>query len=169
MASPEMLREMFAYNYWARDRQLAVCGSLTGEQLAQPLGGSFGTLRDTLKHMLGAESAWLQRFLGSSPRSLPWLKETLSLEAIVSRWKEVEGGMLSFVAGLDSQRLAQPLTYQNFKGETWSYPLREVLLHLANHGTYHRGQVTMALRLLGADAPAVDFLVYVDEKAGRKR
>ncbi len=161
------LQDLYEYNYWARDQQLAVCRTLTEEDLGRPLGGSFGSVRDTLKHLLGAEYLWLERFNGRSPRAIPWLGEALTLEAVRSRWDEVERGMRACIAGLDTERLAAPLTYQNLKGETWTYPLWQVLLHLANHGTYHRGQVTMALRLLGAHPPAIDFLVFQDSAKRR--
>jgi uncharacterized damage-inducible protein DinB len=49
------LRELFAYNYWARDRQLEACAALTQEQFQRPLGNSFSSLRDTLAHLVGAE------------------------------------------------------------------------------------------------------------------
>lgn len=71
--------------------------------------------------------------------------------------------MRAYLRALTLEMLAAPLTYQNFKGETWSYPLWQTLVHLANHGTYHRGQVTMALRQLGARPPALDYLVYRDK------
>ncbi len=163
MISLESLQDLYDFNYWARDRQLAVCRTLADEDLARPLGGSFGSVRDTLKHLLGAEYVWLERFNGRSPRAVPWFDETRNLEAIRLRWDEVEHGMRACIAGLDPDRLDAPLTYQNLKGETWTYPLSQALVHLANHGTYHRGQVTMGLRLLGAQPPAIDFLVYQDE------
>jgi uncharacterized damage-inducible protein DinB len=163
MISLESLQDLFDYNYWARDQQLAVCMTLTQEDLERRLGGSFGSVHDTLKHLLGAEYVWLERFNGSSPRTIPWLDEMSNLEAIRLRWEEVERGMRACIRGLDTGRLATPLTYQNLKGETWTYPLWQALMHLANHGTYHRGQVTMGLRLLGAQPPAIDFLVYYDK------
>jgi uncharacterized damage-inducible protein DinB len=160
----EVFHDLYDYNFWARDQQLAVCATLTGEQLARPLGGSFGSLRDTLKHLLGAEWVWNERFHGRVARSVPWLKEVETLESIRARWAGVEADLLAFLAALQPEALTTPLTYQNFKGETWTYPLWQALLHLVNHGTYHRGQVTMALRQLGTAPPALDFLVYRDQR-----
>ena len=160
----EVLRELYDYNFWARDQQLAVCAALSEEQLARPLGASFGSLRDTLKHLVGAEWVWTERFQGREARLVPWYKEVESLEAIRARWAEIEADMRGFLAALQPETLTAPLTYQNFKGETWTYPLWQALLHLVNHGTYHRGQVTMALRLLGATPPGIDFLVYYDQR-----
>ncbi len=164
MISLEALRELYDYNFWARDQQLAACRSLSDEQLARPLGSSFGSLRDTLKHLLGAEWVWVERFNGRNPRTFPAAQELQSLEAIRTHWQSVEAEIRNFLAALKPEALARPLTYQNFKGETWTYPLWQTLVHLANHGTYHRGQVTMALRQLGATPPAIDFLVYYDRR-----
>ena len=166
MISLEVLRELYNYNFWARDQQLAVCATLSEEQLARPLGSSYSSLRDTLKHLLGADWVWLQRFHGQSPQSVPWLKDAQTLEAMRARWQQIEGDMRAYLATLQPEALGAPVTftYRNFKGETWTYPLWQCLVHLVNHGTYHRGQVTMALRQLGATPPGIDFLVYYDQQ-----
>lgn len=164
MISLEVLCDLYDYNFWARDQQLAVCETLSEEHLSRPLGASFGSLRDTLKHLVGAEWVWMERFDGRQARSVPWYSEVSSLETLRARWALVESDLRRFLASLTPEALAVPLTYVNFKGETWTYPLWQTLLHLANHGTYHRGQVTMALRQLGATPPAIDFLVYYDKR-----
>ncbi len=156
------LAELFDYNYWARDRQLAACAALSTEQLLRPMGGSFGSLRDTLAHLVMAEWVWLERWQGRSPRTAPSPEEFPSLEAIDERWRTVERGVRGYLAGLREEELARPLTYVNLKGETWTYPLWRTLVHVVNHQTYHRGQVTTLLRQLGAVAAPVDFLVAQD-------
>ncbi|MGH9651594.1 MAG: DinB family protein, partial [Terriglobales bacterium] len=120
--------------------------------------------RDTLKHLLGAEWVWLQCFHGRSPSSVPGLDETNTVDALRGRWQDVEREMRAYLAALQPEALGAPLTYRNLKGETWTYPLWQCLVHLVNHGTYHRGQVTMALRQLGATPPGIDFLVYFDKR-----
>jgi uncharacterized damage-inducible protein DinB len=55
MISLEVTRELFDYNYWARDRQLEACAVLTEEQLLRPMGSSFSSLRDTLAHLVAVE------------------------------------------------------------------------------------------------------------------
>lgn len=164
MISLEVLRELYNYNFWARDQQLTACAALSEEQFTRPLGSSFGSLRDTLAHLLGADWVWLQRFLGRSPQSVPWLKDAQTLESLRRHWQEIEVEMRAYLATLRPEALGAPLTYQNFKGETWTYALWQCLAHLVNHGSYHRGQVTMALRQLGITPPGIDFLVYYDQK-----
>lgn len=157
------LRELFEYNYWARDRQLEACATLSQEEFQRSLGNSFSSVRDTLAHLVGAEWVWLERWRGRSPQALPAAEEFAALAAIAALWLTVEQGMREYLAGLNEEELARPLTYVNFSRQTWTYPLWRALLHLMNHQTYHRGQVTMMLRQLGKHAAPVDLLVADDE------
>jgi uncharacterized damage-inducible protein DinB len=59
------------------------------------------------------------------------------------------------------------VAYRTFKGEPFRHPLGVLLQHVYNHSTYHRGQVTMSLRILGAEPVGTDFVLYVREHAGR--
>ena len=156
------LRELFAYNYWARDRQNEACAALGQEQFQRPLSNSFSSVRDTLAHLVGVEWLWLERWCGRSPRALPAAEEFPTLAAIAERWRAVEQGMREYLAGLNEEALARPLTYANLRGETWTYPLWRTLLHLVNHQTYHRGQVTTLLRQLGTRPAPLDLLVADD-------
>ncbi len=157
-----VLRELIDHNYWARDRQLQACAALSEEQFLRPLGGSFPSVRDTLAHLVAVEWIWLERWRGGSPRSLMSAEEFPTLAAISERWSAVEGELRAFVDGLSDEELERPFTYVNLRGETWTYPLWRALFHVVNHQSYHRGQVTTQLRLLGAAAPAVDFLMAYD-------
>ena len=162
----DTLRELFDYNYWARDRQLEACAALTEEQFLRPMGSSFSSVRDTLAHLVAVEWVWLERWLGRSPTKIEggeYSAETFpTLGTVRERWQRVESNMRSYLSGLQDSALERPLSYTNFKGERWTYPLWQTLVHVVNHQTYHRGQITTLLRQLGASAPAIDFLVAQD-------
>jgi uncharacterized damage-inducible protein DinB len=161
------LREMFDYNYWARDRQLAACATLRESDLLHSLGGSFPSLQETLAHLVSVEWLWLERWQGRSPRSMPPAEELLDLAAITGRWQAVERAMRQYLAGLTEETLDSPVTYVNFRGEQWTYVLWRMMVHLLLHQSFHRGQVTAMLRRLGIDPPPVDFLVAHDAAAFR--
>lgn len=176
MISLDALRELFDYNYWARDCQLKACDALTGEQFLRPMGSSFSSVRDTLAHLVAVEQIWLQRWLGKAPTQADaqaiaqaFAAETFpNLPVVRERWQAVERKLRGYLAGLDEAALKQPLIYTNARGERWTYPLGETLFHVVNHQTYHRGQITTLLRQLGAVAPAIDYLVkYEAENAGQ--
>ncbi len=162
MISPAVLCELFDHNYWARDRQLQVCAAFTEEQFLRPPGGGCPPLRDLLAHLLAVEWLWLERWRGRSPRAMPQAGEWADLAALTNRWRLVERDMRACLAGLTEEALERPISYVNFRGEAWTYPLWRILTHLAIHQGYHRGQVTVALRQLGVQPPAVDFLVAHD-------
>lgn len=156
------IREMFDHCYWARDRQLRVCAGLDQEQLQRPLGGSFPSLHATLVHLVAVEWLWLERWRGRSPKGLVPPTELPTLQSISERWATVEGEMRGYLAGLGEDALGGPLTIVSTRGEQWTYPLWRMLMHLLNHQSFHRGQVTMLLRMLGAEPPRIDFLVGRD-------
>ncbi len=162
----ETLRELFEYNYWARDRQLQACAALTLEQFLRPMGSSFSSLRDTLAHLVGAEWIWHERWRGRSPTlrdAEEFAAETFpTLGTVRDRWRTVERAVREYLGGLTQEALDRPFSYVNVKGERWTYPLGKTLLHLVNHQTYHRGQVTTLLRQLGAEAAQIDYLVALD-------
>jgi uncharacterized damage-inducible protein DinB len=172
MVPIDTLRELFDYNYWARDRQLEACSALTEEQFLRPLGSSFSSVRDTLAHLVAVEWIWLERWLGRSPNKTDtqaFSAETFpNLAGVRDRWQAIEGKLRAFLETLSDDDLERPLSYINVKGEHWTYPLGQTLFHLANHQTYHRGQVTTLLRQLGATAPAIDYLVKLDERDSRQ-
>lgn len=157
-----VLRELVDYNYWARDRQLQVCATLTQEQFLRPLGGSFESVRATLAHLLAVEWIWLERWRGRAPRTLLAVEEFPTVAALAERWETVERELREYVAGLSEDALASPMTITTTRGEQWTYPLWRMIYHLLNHQSFHRGQVTQQLRLLGVAPPRADFLVAHD-------
>ncbi len=158
----ELIGGLVDYNYWARDRQLEACAALSAEQFLRPLGGSFPAVRDTLAHLLGAEWIWLERWRGHEQRALTPASDFPTLSALCARWKVVEAELRAHVASLGEAQLAATLTYTNVRGEQHCYPLWRIMLHLSQHQSYHRGQVTNQLRLLGIEPPHLDLLIAVD-------
>ena len=158
-------RELFAYHYWARDRVLGAVAALTQEQYVQHLGGSFGSVRDTLNHVYGAEVLWLKRWHGESPAGFASsMPDTLS--ALQDAWRSQEASMRTFVHDLTEADLRRVIAYRNLAGVPGESALWEMLAHVVNHATYHRGQVTTLLRLLEVAAPpSTDLIAYYRERA----
>ena len=79
--------------------------------------------------------------------------EFATVDLLRTRWLEVEHEQAEFVAGLSEESLRTVIEYVNTKGESFAYPLWQMLQHVVNHASYHRGQVTTLLRQLGAAPP----------------
>ena len=164
--SPEQIATLFAYTRWATAKTLESAAPLSADEFLRNIGGSFGSVQSTLAHLYGADWVWLERCHGRSPRALPKAEELESFDALRSRWNDVQERQRAFVETLRPDRMDDLLTYVNFAGQTWTYPLGEALVHVANHGTYHRGQVATLLRQLGKTAVSTDYLRWID--AGKK-
>ena len=160
------LRNFFAFGRWANRTILESVAALTPEEFARPIGGSFGSVLGTLVHLSGADWVWLERFHGRSPRERPARHDLLDLEALARKWREVEAAQDAFIAALTPERLGEPLSYVSFAGDGFTRELGDALLHLANHGTYHRGQVATLLRQLGHKAAPTDYLRFLDAQKG---
>jgi uncharacterized damage-inducible protein DinB len=159
------LTHLVAYHHWATSRLFSALSALPADALDQPVGGSFGTARGLLRHILGAEEVWMQRLHGHSPRAFPAVTSCVAVSDFQAAWGAVRTAQHTFISGLGSEQLEAPIGYINFRGESWAYPLDAVLLHLVNHGTYHRGQLAHVIRQLGQTPPATDYLVFADEIA----
>ena len=137
--------------------------TLSAEELERPAGGSFGSIAATLAHLAGAEWVYVERCRGRSPRALP---DIARLDALRKGLGEAAEAWRDIVGRLDDAALDRPLSYVNFAGETWTYRLEDLLRHVVNHSTYHRGQVAFLLRQLGKKALGTDYLLYFDLGAG---
>jgi uncharacterized damage-inducible protein DinB len=160
---PETVQELQAYNTWANGRILDAVARLDSGQFIRALGGSFPSVQSTLTHMVWAEWLWLERWQDHSPKELFAPEEFPSVADLKARWGPIQAGQKAFVAALTPGRLRRAGRYTNRKGETWEYALWRQIHHLFNHSTYHRGQVTNMLRLLGAQPTPSDFLDHWDE------
>jgi uncharacterized damage-inducible protein DinB len=163
--SPEILRLLFAYDAWANRRALDACAALAPEQFTRNLGSSFPSVRDTLAHILGGQWLWLERLHGRLPAALPKPEEFPDLAVLRARWDEVQCNLTDYVNQLSPADLERVIEYRNLKGEPMHNPVWQALHQVANHGTYHRGQVTTLLRQLGAKPAATDLVVFYRQRA----
>ncbi|MFY9570098.1 MAG: DinB family protein [Blastocatellia bacterium] len=153
---------LFQYNRWANARMLDAASKLTVEDFTKDLKSSHRSLRDTLSHTLAAEWIWLERWKGTSPKALLNPADFPTVESVRARWASVDDDYVAFINQLADASLGTVIAYTNTKGERWEYPLGRMMQHLANHSSYHRGQVTTMLRQLGAAVSPVDLLVFMD-------
>jgi uncharacterized damage-inducible protein DinB len=162
----EELRRLFAFNRWANQRMLDAASELTAEELTRDMRSSFPSVLDTLVHMVGAEWVWLARWTGESPREFPDASGLTSLQAVRDRWDDVWGGQQGLLASLSGADDARHLRYRLFSGAEDEQPLGDLMRHVINHGTYHRGQLVTLLRQLGRTPPSTDYLRYLRETGG---
>ena len=162
--TPDYLQTLLDFNYWARDRALASAEQLSAEQLARPLGSSFASVLDTLVHIYLAEWIWHQRWLGAAP-ARPDTSHLTSVAALREAWAPLEAQIRDFVRGLGADGLRRTIEYRSLAGQPSVSAYGQMIVHVVNHGTYHRGQVATMLRQLGATpAQSTDMIVFFRER-----
>ena len=164
---------LYEYDRWANGRVLHAAAALSEAQFTRDLGGSFKSVRDTLVHIIGGEWIWL-RYWNEREPTFAFLAELRTLRdasfspvvfsdvtLVKSKWAEVEQEQIAFVNGLSDESLQRMLPFRSTE-----VPLAHLMQHMANHSTYHRGQVSLMTRQLGADPVATDFHVFLVEGRG---
>jgi uncharacterized damage-inducible protein DinB len=162
-------RLLYGFNSWANQRTREACAALTPEQFTRSLGSSFGSVRDTLAHLLGAEWIWLERWAGRVPDALPKAADFPDFASIEQRWAQIDVQLTHFMILLKPQDLETVLHYKTVAGTAMEGPLWQTLQHVANHGSYHRGQIATMLRQLGAKPNSTDMIQYYRELAARMK
>jgi len=156
----EDFRVLYDYNSWANHRTLDSCAFLDSGQFTRDLGSSFRSVRDTLVHISGAEWIWLERWHGRAPQAMPQASDFPDLESVRRRSAEIERNLLDYVASLTPENLQRVVQFKTMAGTHIAQLLWQCLQHLANHGTYHRGQITTMLRQLGAKPVSTDLIAF---------
>ncbi|MGO9309407.1 MAG: DinB family protein [Spirochaetia bacterium] len=160
----EDFRLLYDFNSWANRRTTDACASLTSEQFTRDLASSFRSVRDTLAHIGGSEWLWLERWHGRIPNALPSAEDFPTIGAIRKRLEEIDRSLVDYVDSLTAEDLRRVVQYKTAAGVAQAQPLWQMLQHLANHGTYHRGQVATMLRQLGSKATSTDLIGFYRER-----
>jgi uncharacterized damage-inducible protein DinB len=152
------VRTLVDYHYWARNRMFEALAHLTSDQFTQNLFNSFPSIRDTVVHLYTADWGWHLLWQGQPLTEPPAADSFSDLASVQGVWQDQERKVRVFVENLADQDLS---------GFWWR------LLHLVNHASYHRGQVTTMLRQLNVDVPkSQDMIVFLMERsrsAGRSQ
>jgi uncharacterized damage-inducible protein DinB len=129
------------------------------------MGSSFSSVRDTLAHIYGVERVWLERFRGTSPTAIPEAAQFEDIASLRQSWLKFEPELLTYVRSLSPSDLDRELKYQTLRFGEYRNPLWQSLMHLINHGSYHRGQVTTLLRQHGVQPVFTDLIHYYRERS----
>jgi uncharacterized damage-inducible protein DinB len=154
------------YHYWAHARILDAVTTLTPEQFTRRIESSFPSVRDTLVHMWAAESVWVARWSGEAPSGFPDGRELTDVSALREAWSAVERKLREVLGRMSDHDVSAPMTYGGFDGKPRTEPFAMMLQHVVNHGSYHRGQLTMMLRQMGMPpAKPMDLIAFYRESA----
>jgi uncharacterized damage-inducible protein DinB len=169
MDTREYIQSAFNYMYWANKRYLVVAESLTGKQLLKKQGHSWGDVYSVLLHMLSSETVWLRRWQGDSPKGHLDPNDYPTLTAVKEKWVQVEREMRAFVDRQTEESLLLEIHYTNFAGLALHVPLWQMLMHVPNHETHHRGELAAMFAILEVPHPEDEVIQYFLDLSGQKK
>ncbi|MDQ0463157.1 putative damage-inducible protein DinB [Caulobacter ginsengisoli] len=161
--TPDLARLMATYNSWQNASLYDAAETLTPADRLADRGAFFGSIQGTLNHLLWGDQIWMSRFDG-------WEKPAVSIAGsteICADWSDlraarirVDAGIAAWAAGLTEERLAQDLTwFSGAAGRELTRPMWQLVAHLFNHQTHHRGQAHALLTAAGARPADTDLML----------
>ena len=157
-------KTIYQYNAWANHRTVDSCATLSPEQFTRELNSSFRSVRDTLVHVMAVEQVWLERWKLKWDGTFRKASDFPDVASVRQAWKGIEAELLAFVDSLSDEDVQRIIPHKNSAGVEFRMPLWQLLQHLANHGTYHRGQITTLARQAGGKPIATDLVAFYRER-----
>lgn len=164
-------RMMAAYNRWANRRLYDAAGNLSPADLAAPRSGFFPSILKTLNHILVGDTIWMGRLDGTGNPGITGLDRVLHTDfvALTAARIAMDDRIIAVVDACTPVQLAEDLVYRTMAGEAVTTPLDQVLAHVFNHQTHHRGQAHAMLSSTDVAPPSIDLIYFLRSSGDREQ
>lgn len=152
------LTVLFSHHVWANLRLLECCAALSDEQLDGAMAGAFGTIRDTLQHIVRAEQSYFARISTGQPLQRSPEAPPLSLSAMAESLRATGDGLIAWAPKVAAEDVVQI----DWDGVPRAVPKSIILTQAINHATEHRAQIMAIMTQLGVEPPELDGWGYFD-------
>jgi uncharacterized damage-inducible protein DinB len=158
------MKQQLEYHQWANKRLLGHMETLPAAIWDRQIQSVFPTIRETFVHILEVDRLWYKRLAGHD--ELQRTEEVLYRpEDVKQAFEQIFHKLMEYVESLETMDVL--VEYRNSKGETFRNQACEVIQHLVNHGTYHRGNISSMLKEMGQKGISTDFIFYLRENEKR--
>lgn len=157
--SADTLQLQLDYTAWASQRLMDVAGMLSQEELTRDFKTADKTVLGTLAHIYAAERVWLSLAM-AEPGATFGAREDRDLASLQIEWPALHQRWKEWLRDACGEDVARPISFQDMNGRPCAKPAWQVVLHLVNHATHHRGQVSGFLRTMGRTPPPLDLMHY---------
>ena len=159
MKAADTLTTLFSHNLWANLRLLERCAELTPEQLDATRSGSYGSIRDTLEHIVTAEQSYFSRISTGQPRRRPEDAPPMTIEEMIGSLRTTGAGLIEWAPRVQPDDTVQI----DWEGTPRDVPKTIILTQVINHATEHREQIKAIITQLGIEPPDLQSWTYFDE------
>jgi uncharacterized damage-inducible protein DinB len=159
MTPTDPLTTLFRHHLWANLCLLEVCALLTDEQLDAAMVGGFGSIRDTLQHIVLAEQSYFSRISTGRPYRRPADAPPLTMAEMVEVAHATGQGLIEWASRVGAADTVQV----DWQGAPRDVPKSIILTQVINHATEHRAQVMAILTQLGVEPPDLQGWAFFDQ------
>ncbi len=160
----DVLRIHLRYTTWASARIVAAASSLTSEELTRDFKSADGHVLATLAHVYAADRAWFGRIQDAPPAVFLDPEVDVRLTVLQQEWPALLARWQAWADAL--QDASETASYRDLQGKPHTTPLWQIVLHVVNHATHHRGQAAAMIRAMGHVPPPLDLIRYYRELSG---
>lgn len=150
--SKSLLEDAFGHHVWATVRLINACLPLSDEQLDTPVPGTFGSILETMRHLVDADSWYLFRLSGDTVPEVD--TSEMDMAQLLSTIEGQGAGWSDVLAGKPDPDALVAGQGDDGSVEYWPKGIR--IAQVVHHGTDHRSQICTALTTLGEEPPAID-------------
>ena len=159
MQPADTLTTLFSHNLWANLSLLERCAELTSEQLDATIPGAYGSIRDTLEHIVLAEQSYFARISTGQPRRRSKDARPLTIEQMMESVRTTGSGLIEWAPKVQADDTVQ----LDWDGTPRQVPKTVILTQVINHATEHRAQIMAILTQLGIQPPDLDSWTCFDQ------
>jgi uncharacterized damage-inducible protein DinB len=161
----QLLQQYAGYNFWANKIITERIAQLPQDTIQKEMNSSFGSMYKTVVHLMDVESIWWQRLKLQEHVEWPGKSFDGNFEELSRQLLFLSKQWHDWIQNSNEVNIEHVFGYQNSKKEFFKQPVYEMLLHLFNHQTFHRGQLVTMIRQNGIEKiPATDFIVFSRSK-----
>ncbi|PZD97297.1 damage-inducible protein DinB [Paenibacillus sambharensis] len=157
----EKISLLYDYNIWANDRVVHHIKSLPNEVFCREVNLGFTSIAELISHIATADGLWLARIKGESPSTAVLFKDIAEAS---SHFNQLQAQIREYL--LSVKDVDQQITYTNTRGHECQNSVSEIIQHIINHGTYHRGNISTILRSIGYEGVLTDYMAFLWMKEG---
>ena len=159
----DVLRNHLNYTAWASGKLVDAASALNPQELLRDFGTADRHVLGTLVHIYAADRVWLGRIEGSPPAQFIVPKQDMHLAVLRTDWPVLLERWKQWGTRLTEESMNRDISYTSAKGDEFVTPTWQIVLHLVNHATHHRGQASGFLRAMGHTPPVLELTAFYRE------
>jgi uncharacterized damage-inducible protein DinB len=152
---------MYDYNQWATERLLDTAAKAGEADLKAPQNAGYLPVLATFTHILLAQTGWLSFWRTGKPSERSFGDAFQSLSGVRAALAESHRELGEFLGGLSEEQIATTITITDRTGSSYGRELGPLIVHVFNHGTFHRGEIALRLSELGHSPGDLDYLDWL--------